>query len=374
MLFLSFSNTWSLCFFFNISYLIIFFSFLIYLLPLANSTALLSNSLNNIKNNFYLVSGLECTSFFIVPVIFIFILNSIWSSNDITSWFGHLIYSSFQSKILYVTIIFFTLVLYILLSVSYFSSNEIYDFFVVKINFLYWLIFLFFSNSFFVIIFTIEVLSTLIFLLISTSVFSSFFFYKNINLDSKLFLYNTFPITFFQSLIFFFWVSLLSSLNLFLFIIVMYTNLVTFDWFLIEHLFYYLTLIDIKKDVYKIGLSWFIIIFSLFLKCGIAPFFLWKPVFFKGLNFATLLFYIVFYYFLLFLFFINFLVVYSHELFFYFSIINVFLVMFGLFILLFIICESFYIKVFFAISSILNSLLVILSMMSTHLIDVFFFL
>lgn len=45
-----------------------------------------------------------------------------------------------------------------------------------------------------------------------------------------------------------------------------------------------------------------------------------------------------------------------------------------MFILLFILCETFYIKTFLAISSILNALLVFIAMVSTHISDVVFFL
>lgn len=144
-------------------------------------------------------------------------------------WFGHIIFTSFQYKITYVILLFFSLVIYSLSSVIYFSSNEIYDFFITKYNFLYWIILLFFSNSFFTVIFIIEVLSTLIFLLLVTSTFSSSFFYKNINLDFKFFFQNTIPYTFLNSIIFLFWVSLVSSLNLFVFLIYVYTMLMTFD-------------------------------------------------------------------------------------------------------------------------------------------------
>ena len=60
------------------------------------------------------------------------------------------------------------------------------------------------SNSIFTLMFVIEVISTLIFLLITTSVFSTTFFYKNINFDTKNFFQNVTPFTFLHSLFFFF--------------------------------------------------------------------------------------------------------------------------------------------------------------------------
>ncbi len=373
MFFLNFSSVWSLSFFFTLTYIIIFFSFLIYLLPLSLSlTNLLSKT--QIKNNFYMISGLETSLFFSLPLLCVLLNNIIWSSNDITAWFGHVIFSSFQSKLIILLSIFFMIVFYIFLTVSYFSSTEIYDFLITKYNFLYWIIFLFLANSIFTVIFVIEVLSTLIFLLITTSTFSSSFFFKNINFDLKFFFHNSKPYLFLQSLLYFFWVSLISSLNLFLFIIILYNNLVTFDWYLIEYIFFYLTLVSSLKDLLVIGITWLIIIFSIFLKCGIAPLFLWKPTFFKGISLSTLFFYITFFYFFLFLFFINFFLIYFHELFYYYTTITLVFITLGLLNLFLILCESFFLKTFFAVSSILNSLLVILSMTAPHLTDIVLYL
>ena len=109
------------------------------------------------------------------------------------------------------------------------------------------------ANSIFTLMFIIEVISTLIFLLITTSVFSTTFFYKNISFDTTNFFQNTTPFTFLHSLFYFFWISLLSSLNLFVFIIFLYKALVTLDWFLIEHVVYYLTHVSNIKSLFFIG-------------------------------------------------------------------------------------------------------------------------
>ena len=372
MFFLNFSNIWSFSFFFILTYITIFMSLLIYLLPIFLSSTNL-NSSAKVKNNFYIISTNEVMLFLFIPFLCILFLNMCWSSSDLSIWFGHLIFSSFQSKMVYFIFFMFYLVLYFISSLTYFSSSEIYDFIITKFNFLYWITILFMSNSIFTLMFIIEVISTLIFLLITTSVFSTAFFYKNINFDSKNFFQNLTPFTFLHSLFFFFWISLISSLNLFVFIIFIYKSLITLDWFLLEHIFYYLTNISNFKNLFLIGISWFFIIFSIFLKCGIAPLFIWKPTFFKGLSFTTLIFYISFFYFFLFLFLILFLTNYMHSLFYYYFLINLLFIALGLVNLFFILCESFYIKTFFAISSILNSLFVMLAIVSNHNLDFFFF-
>ena len=89
---------------------------------------------------------------------------------------------------------------------------------ITKFNILYWTVLLYCANSLFSIIFVVEVISTLIFLILTTSTFSTVFFYKNINFDSKNFFQNNVPYVFLQSILFYFWVSLISSLNLFVFL------------------------------------------------------------------------------------------------------------------------------------------------------------
>lgn len=131
-------------------------------------------------------------------------INLIFSYSDISAWFGHLVFCGFQSKMVYLISLIFIIITVMLLSTSYFSSNEIYDFLIAQLNTFYWIVLIFLSNSLFTIIFSIEVLSTLVFLLITTSVFSTSFFYKNISFDTKLFFQNSTPYSFLQSLLFFF--------------------------------------------------------------------------------------------------------------------------------------------------------------------------
>lgn len=358
------SNFWSFSIFLPFTYLIFLVSLTLYFIPLFYNS--------NTKNTFFIVSSQEISNLFYTPCLLILILISFWSSTSVSLWFGHLVYTSFQYKITLLIITTFLLFSYLYSNVSYISSREICDFLTTKFNFLYWIIILFFSNSIFTVIFVIEILSTLIFLLMLTSVFSSCFFYRNLDFSSHSFFESSTPFTFIQSILFFFWVSLLASLNLFLFLIFLYDKMFSFDWYLIEHIFFYFINISSYKDIYTLGVTWFIILFSIFLKCGIAPFYLWKPTFFKGMSFSALSFYISFFYYFLFLFLIQFLSSYCHEFFYFFSLASLLLIFLGLFTLIFILCETFFIKTFLAVSSILNSLLVLLCISSTHSSDFIF--
>jgi len=183
------------------------------------------------------------------------------------------------------------------------------------------------------------------------------------------FLGNVIPSTFLKSIIFFFWVSLLASLNLFVFTLIMYTKLFSLDWYLLEHAFFYVVQTSSYSSNMLLGLMWYILIFSIFTKCGLAPFFFWKPTFFKGLTFTSIFYYICIFYFSLFLFFINFITNNFHFIFYFFHNIFILLVIVGLFMVLFLVLEAFYLKTFLAISSILNSLMLFLAMSSSHVSD-----
>ena len=65
----------------------------------------------------------------------------------------------------------------------------------------------------------------------------------------------------------------MASLNLFLFLIYFYFKLLTFDWYLLEHIFFFIINTSSTKDIFALALVWFVLIFSIFLKCGLSPFF-----------------------------------------------------------------------------------------------------
>ena len=367
MLFLTASNVWSVLFFSPTTYFTLLISFILYSLPTLTNKTKYSSSSN--KFSFVLINSFDLFGLLISPIIAFTVLVLLWSCTTTSAWFGHLLIGSFQLKVVYLILFVFSAVVAALASTSYFSSREFYDFITVLYNFLYWLILIFMSNTIFTSIFVIEVLSTLIFLLVITSTFSSNFFYRNLNFSFGHVFQQSTPHTYLQSLLYFFWISLVSSLNLFLFILLLYTKLLTLDWFLIEHVFSFLVAASTIKDIITIGVSWFILLTCVFLKCGVAPLYVWKPTFFKGLPVHTIYVYICFFYFFLFLFLIQLLTSYFSTVFYFYSYIMTIFILIGLVTLLFIICDSYYIKAFLAVSSILNSLFVLMAMSVTHTVS-----
>lgn len=323
---------------------------------------------------FNYLSGFDLFGLLVTPLLIILVVNFSWTSPVISAWFGHIIFTSFQLKMSTFLLVVFSLVWIAYMSSFYYSSQEIFDYTTVTYSFFLWTIFLFLANNIFTVIFFIEILSALITLLLITSVFSSTYFYNNLSLTQHSYFNQSTPFSFLQTLMFFFWISLVSSLNLFLFLTLFYLKFLTFDWYTLEAVFSYVVSVSDLKSLFFISLSWFNFMFCIFLKCGLVPFYFWKPMFFKGIPLHSLFFYIFFFYFSLFLFFIYFFVVYLNELFYFNMFINLAMLILGLIFLVFIICESYYVKSFLAMSSILNTLFVFLAMSSYCITDYVFIL
>ena len=373
MFFVTFPVLWSFASFFLLTYSITIISAVIYLLPVV-STQSNMESFSPRRTHFSFINMFDLLPALLTPVL-VFVMSIIlWCAPALSTWFGHVVVTGFQVKLSYLVAVLFASILLTLSSTAYISSREIYDYLNIIFSIFYWVTLLFSANSLITVIFVIEVLSAALFLFVITSTFSTNYFYRNLNLKFGHFTQQITPFTYLQSLLFFFWVSLISSLNLFLFATLFYLNIFTLDWTLVEFISIYIVNSSTVRDIYTLGFVWLMFIFCLFLKCGLAPFYVWKPTFFKGLPVYTLFFYIVFFYFFLFIFLIHLLTLCLGEVFYLFSLASLLLTLAGLVLLLFILCESFYLKVFLAMSSILNSLLVILALSVTKIEDLLFWL
>ena len=371
MFILNFSTISSL-FLASLFYFVFLLSILLYLIPSLSNFKKFYSFKN--KNSFFYVSGSSFFFIFFYFFLFFFIFLSIWSFPSTSLWFGHLVIFSFSHKMNYFVLFVFSFILYTQILNVYFSSKEIFDFFIAKINFFIWIVLIFYTNNLFSTIFIVEILSTLIFLILITSTFSTTYFFNNLNLNLYNYLANSFPFFFNQTVLFFFWTSLLASLNLFLSILFFYLKFFSFEWFFLEKIFLYIITISSVKDIIFLFFTWFNFLFCIFLKCGLVPFYAWKPTFFKGSPLNFLYIYICFFYFFIFLFFIKFLIINFSEVFFFFIIINFLTLLLGITVLLAILSETFYLKTFFAMSSILNTLFVFLAFSTTNLVDFFFIL
>jgi hypothetical protein len=310
----------------------------------------------------------------LLPFYFIlfFIFNNLYINTCVT-WCGHLVITNFNFNLTFLFLFLFFFVNLIILNSIYFSSREVYDFMLVIFNFLVWVLLLFYSNTLFCIIFFFEILATLLFLLLVTSSFSTIFSYRKLNHSWLNYFKLNFSIFLINSFLYFFWVSLLASVLIFFFLLLFIHKFNTFDWYLLEYLYYYILFnISIFESI-NIFIIWFGLLSAFFIKTGLVPFFFWKPIFFKGVPFYFIFFYTLFYYTAILIFFIIFIIFYFLDLFLNYIYVYLFFLLFGFFMFIFVLGEGTYIKTFFAFSSILNTLLLLFFLISNNIIDIFFF-
>lgn len=356
------NSVWAIFYFSHNIYLLFIFSITLYLLP--NLT--LFTGANNFSTNLSFTSqdGLDLLRLFTAPLFLLLLLHTTWSGPAITAWFSHIIFSNYQYKVTYLLALFFFTYLCGFLTSSHYSSTNVYDYTITIFNFFMWLLLTFFSNNIFTFIFFLELLSASITLLLVTSTFSSSYFYNSLSYSRHNYFQTSTPTALLQTLIFFFWITLVASLMLFLFLMVFYFKFLTFDWNLVDSIFTYLMMTSSLKSVFTTSFTWLLLLICIFIKCGIVPFYLWKPMFFKGMSITSLFFYVYIYYFSIFFYFTYIIFFYLNELFF----TNVYLVIGFLIIatlgLASILFESFYLKSFLALSSILNSVLIFYALCS----------
>ena len=369
---ISYNALWSSLYFSYLVYSLFIISVIFYILP----NLPFYTQANSFSNNSFFTShnGTDLLKLTLTPIFFILILHSTWTGPALTAWFGHLVFSNFQFKLTYVLYFFFLTYLLVLLSTHHVSSTNFFDFTITIFNFFTWVWTVSFSSNVFTFIFFLELLSAAIMLLLVTSSFSSYHFYNNLSFNKYSYFEISTPTSFLQTLMFFFWITLLSSLTLFLFLIVFYLKFFTFDFGLTTSVFTFLLVHLSLKSLLSVSFPWLMFLIALAIKCGLLPFYLWKPSFFKGMTMISLFFYIYVYYFTIFIMFVYVLCFYFHEVFtFYLSLTILFLIIAtaGLTTLIF---ESFYFKAFLALSSILNSTLVLYALCGFQAIDFLMFI
>ena len=279
-------------------------------------------------------------------------------------WFGHFFFSLFIWKITLMIVCLFFVIICAITVLFPASRREYCDFLLVLINLFLWICFLFIANTLIAIFFIIEIITTLLMLLLIVTS-DNYFTDTALRTRGVRKSRNTF-VTAFSSIFIFFWTSLLMSLFLFLTLLFCWKTFMTTDLFFIELIFYY----DLFPRYYYFIII-FLLFFSFFFKCGVVPFFFWKPFFFRYLPLVSIFVYVVLFYFILLIFFfyltINFFFFFLQPFAFCFSL----LLLVGFLFLFFILCESFYLKTFIALSSILNTILLFFPLTNGLLIFVF---
>jgi hypothetical protein len=301
-------------------YLLFTFSTTLYLLP---NLALFTGSNNGSTYSlFQTVNGSDLIKPLLTPIVLILLVHTSWTGPVVTAWFGHLIFSQFQFKITYVVSFFFTTYLVAFLSGTHFSSINVYDYAITLFSFFIWLWLALFSNNLFTLIFFLEILSALITLMLVTSTFSSHHFYNTTSYSNHSYFQTSAPTALLQTLLFFFWITLVSSLALFVFLLLFYLRFLTLDWGLVDSIFLFVVETGNTRSLFAASFVWLLLLVCVFVKCGIVPFYFWKPSFFKGMTLNSLFFYVYVYYFTIFFYLTYILFLYLNELF----ILNIYLV------------------------------------------------
>lgn len=356
------NHLWNTTFFFPIFYLLSIFSLALYFVPLVSffiSFDKFKNQTTYVHINFETICA-----FLLLPSFIITALVLSWISPTTYVWFSQLTVSTTQRPITIFCLLAYVLLIYIYSANLIFNTKEIYDFMIILHNTLVWLFLLFYANNLFAIIFFIETLTSLTILVLITSTFSSSYSYDTANFPKSLYFQPLIPKEILNSLIYFFWMSLLSSLLLFLFLILFYTSTFALELSLANICLNFTSTTALITQFLATSLVLMLFTITIFLKCGLVPLFIWKPTVFKGLTMHAIFFYICFYYHFLLIFLLRVLIVDIPEITWYNkTTLNVLLIL-GVFVLFFILLESYYLKSFLAMSSILNTLLIFIGFLS----------
>ena len=357
------SLLWGFCLFLISSYFLLIYSAATYLVAFVTE---INTSEINTNSRFNFLTGSNASLFFYtLPLIFLLLLIS-WSGPVVVSGFGHLSFTIFERKVSILIFLFFLIYLNLFFNSTNFSNVASFDHLLTIYHFSYWLTFLFFTSNFLSLSFVIEVLTALITLLVITSYNSASASIATTQGYVWQLSDPNLPTTYLYSLLIFFWTSLLTTLSLFLFLLLSYTKFFTLEWSLVPMLTQHFLVASTPLSLFSVVFSWSFLLLVIFIKCAITPFYFWKPTFFKGLPYNTLFYYIFMFYFTIFLYFTNLLLGLFSDLLF----LNIFLLMFvivmSMFILPSILYETLNLKSFFALSSIMNSVIILIAILNVN--------
>lgn len=240
----------------------------------------------------------------------------------------HLFNISYIYNQLILLLFFFTLIIFkTLLKQGSVKNFEYY----IGLLFFFFCLYLYLNiNNILLLIFLLEVQSTVIIYLIS----SSFNLFKGNSLETytRLNNVNSQPVWYFNSLIYQFWVSFIGAVLLIYGVLTLFRFANFVEWLNLNVYFYFLTFSWYHLFSLQYLNIWLPLILGLFLKIGVVPFFFWKPEIYKNLTSTILFLYMTVYLFsLLFLFIVlfnNYFVLIKEWFYFYLYIVSIFTLIF----------------------------------------------
>jgi len=309
------------------------------------------------KNNLTSFINLKFILYYIYIILLINYFNNI--SPVFFFFFNHLYISNIYNYVCILTLLIFHVTVLLISSHQYSLNKMNYNVIIYLFLLKCWLDLLFLCTNLFTLVFIVELLSITLFILLS--IFNN---YKTINFNFNyitnfIIEYNYIKPTYqFYSLILIFWISFVTSVNLFFYLIYFIYFINTFDLILIDYLILYLNSVSTKYNYIQLNFIFIGFIFTWFLKLGLVPFFFWKPNTFKGLTFIFLIIYILFFYFIFLVYSIYLFTFFFNELINYIYIFSILISYISLILLISFLFDVSNIKIFLAYSSILNTLLI----------------
>lgn len=294
---------------------------------------------------------------YLLIFFYIYNLNSIGPVS--VFFFNKLYITSSYNNFFFLNIIVLYLLINLIFTINFSLIKLNYNILIYVILLMNLLTILFLITNLFTLIFIIELISIILFILLT--IFNNYniinFNYEN--LTNYIISNNTIKPTYqFYSLILFFWISFITSINFFFYIIYFIYYINTFDLVFIDYLVLYTNLTITTNTNFHIYFLFLGFLINWFLKLGLVPFFFWKPNVFKGLAFYFLLIYIFYFYFIFLLYTVYLFIFFFNELVNFIIFGTILLIYFGLIFLILFLFEITNIKVFLAYSSILNTLLI----------------
>lgn len=279
---------------------------------------------NNFYDSYYVF--FRFTNIFLLYVISLQLVSNSYYYSYITLNYGyslHLFNISYVYNQLILLLFIFTLLIFkVLLKQGSIKNFEYY----IGLLFFFFCLYLYVNiNNILLLVFLLEVQSTVIIYLIS----SSFNLFKNNSLDTytRLNSLNSQPVWYFNSLIYQFWVSFIGAVLLVYGILTLFRFANFVEWLNLNIYFFFLTFSWYHLFSLQYLNIWLPLILGLFLKIGVVPFFFWKPEIYKNLTSTILFLYMTVYLFsLLFLFIVlfnNYFILIKEWFYFYLYIVSI---------------------------------------------------
>lgn len=294
-----------------------------------NDNSFVKQTFNNFYDSYYVF--FRFINIFLLYVTVLQIISNSYYYSYTTLTYGyslHFFNISYIYNQIILLLFFITLVIFkTLLKQGSIKNFEYY----IGLLFFFFCLYLYLNiNNILLLVFLLEVQSTVIIYLISTS----FNLFKNNSLDSytRLSSVNSQPVWYFNSLIYQFWVSFIGAVLLVYGILTLFRFANFVEWLNLNIYFFFLTFSWYHLFSLQYLNIWLPLILGLFLKIGVVPFFFWKPEIYKNLTSTILFLYMTVYLFsLLFLFIVifnNYFILIKEWFYIYLYVISIFTLIF----------------------------------------------